>query len=90
MYPVHPQHDEIDGVKVFKSIADLPSAIDTVTVYLNATTSEQLVDDLVRLKPRRVILNPGTESPVLERQLNAVGIMVENACTLVLLQTGQY
>jgi hypothetical protein len=45
---------------------------------------------LKTIKPRRVIFNPGTENPRLARSLRADGIEVEEACTLVLLQTGQF
>jgi hypothetical protein len=45
---------------------------------------------ILSLKPQRVIFNPGTENPQWEAQLNDYGITTEEACTLVLLQTGQY
>lgn len=88
--PVHPLHEEIEGLPAAASIDQLPRDIDTVTVYLNAATSQDMGDALIQLAPRRVILNPGAESPKLESQLVEAGIAVEHACTLVLLQTGQY
>ena len=88
--PVHPVHREIEGVPVVHRLADIHEPIDTVTVYLNSETSLPLSDELIRIKPRRVIFNPGAESPKLQEQLEGAGISVENACTLVLLQTGQY
>ena len=39
---------------------------------------------------RRVIFNPGTENGELEAALRAAGIESEEACTLVLLRTGQF
>jgi predicted CoA-binding protein len=64
--------------------------IDTVTLYVGPANQEGLIDYLQALAPRRVIFNPGTEHPDLERELEKVGIQTEEACTLVLLHTGQF
>jgi len=64
--------------------------IDTVTLYVGPANQEGLFDYLKALAPRRIIFNPGTENPDLERALEKVGIQTEEACTLVLLHTGQF
>jgi hypothetical protein len=64
--------------------------IDTVTLYVGPANQDGLYDYLKSLAPRRVIFNPGTESPELERELEKAGILTEEACTLVLLHTGQF
>lgn len=64
--------------------------IDTVTLYVGPANQEGLLEYLISLSPRRVIFNPGTESPGLERELEKAGIQTEEACTLVLLHTGQF
>jgi len=64
--------------------------IDTVTMYLNRENQRPWEDLLLKLHPRRIIFNPGAENPDLERRSEKAGIMTMNACTLVLLSTGQY
>ncbi len=64
--------------------------IHTVTLYIGAKHQAEYVDNLLQLKPQRVIFNPGTENPALYDLLKNNGIEVEVACTLVLLGTGQY
>jgi uncharacterized protein len=64
--------------------------IDTVTIYLNPKNQEGYVNYLLGLKPRRVIFNPGAENHSLKRKLESEGVEVLNACTLVMLSTGQY
>ena len=64
--------------------------MDTLTVYVGPRHIGPLIDDIVVAGPRRVILNPGTESPELERVLERHGIPYLEACTLVLLATGQF
>ncbi len=91
--PVHPREKEVLGKKVYPTLGDLAQTgqkIDTVTVYVNAAISEKFTQDFLKLKPRRVIINPGAESPRLEAELKNSGIEVQHACTLVLLRTNQY
>jgi uncharacterized protein len=64
--------------------------IDTVTLYLNPLHQEPYYDYILSLKPRRIIFNPGTENPELEMLASEAGIECMEACTLVMLSTGQY
>lgn len=66
------------------------SDIDTVTLYLGPSRQREVEDYIIGLCPRRVIFNPGTENPPFEQRLRDSGILVEEACTLVLLSTGAY
>ena len=64
--------------------------LDTVTLYLNPQRQKDYYDYILGLKPKRVIFNPGTENPEFYTLLEAEGIEVEVACTLVLLSIKQY
>ncbi len=64
--------------------------VDTVTMYVNSSLQEQYYNDIIALKPRRVIFNPGTENPSFTKLLNQNNIETENACTLVLLSMNVY
>lgn len=64
--------------------------IDTVTLYVNPQRQSEYFDYVADLKPRRVIFNPGTENPEFQRFLTEKGIEPIEACTLVMLSTGQY
>jgi predicted CoA-binding protein len=88
--PVHPKLTQIEGVPVIADLSAISGPVDTVTMYVGPAISAGLGDKLAALKPRRVIFNPGTENAVLEQQLSAAGIICEEACTLVLLNTGQF
>lgn len=77
---------EILDIRTFPPIQD----VDTVTLYIGASQQSGLYDYVLTLKPRRVIFNPGAENPEFMRALEDAGIQTEEACTLVLLRTGQY
>ena len=64
--------------------------VDTVTLYLNPTHQKAYYDYILSLHPKRIIFNPGTENEELERMAEERGIRAQEACTLVLLSTGQY
>lgn len=64
--------------------------IHTITLYIGAARQPEYYGDLLKLNPKRVIFNPGTENPELYKILRDNDIGVEVACTLVLLATKQY
>jgi len=64
--------------------------IDTVTLYLNPKRQVEFYAYILSLKPRRVIFNPGTENDEFASLLKNNQIIVEVACTLVLLSIGQF
>ncbi len=64
--------------------------IDTVTLYLNPMHQKQYYDYILSLKPRRIVFNPGAENDELSNLANKNGITSIEACTLVMLSTGQY
>ncbi len=64
--------------------------IDTVTLYLNPAHQKGYYDYILSLHPGRIIFNPGTENDELAELASLKGIKTMNACTLVMLSTGQY
>lgn len=66
------------------------SDVHTVTMYVAPEHQPALYDYILGLRPRRIIFNPGTENPELEQMARQQGIEVEEACTLVMLRTGQF
>jgi uncharacterized protein len=90
VFPIHPLLKEILDLKVFKNLQDLPENPDTISIYLNAKVLEGQIENIINVKPKRVIFNPGTEFPSGMERLKAEGIDVVVGCTLVMLKTGQF
>ncbi|MDD5698815.1 MAG: CoA-binding protein [Victivallaceae bacterium] len=88
--PVNPAGGIICELPVAKRLDEIKIPVDTLSIYVNAQLSSSLNAAILRLKPERVIFNPGTENPELEKALTDAGIRVIHACTLVLLETGQF
>ena len=79
----------VGDVPIVKSIpADI--SVDTVTVYLNADNQKVWENQVLALRPKRIIFNPGAENAGFARQAQEEGIETLEACTLVMLGTGQF
>ena len=87
---VNPFKDSIDDHKCFKTVTDIGEKINTVTLYVNPSRFRDHVDEVIKVQPGRVIMNPGTEDDEMETRLKEAGISVLRACTLVLLSQGRY
>jgi len=90
VFLVHPTLHGIEGMPVYSSLEQVPGPIDTVTMYVSKANSDAMWDDFLEMKPKRVIFNPGAENPELAHLLTGAGVKPIEACTLVLLKTGQF
>ena len=88
--PVSAREQAIDGDAAVPELGAITAAVDTVTVYVRPAVSSAQREQLLALRPKRVIFNPGTENPELEVALRSAGIATQDACTLVLLRTGKF
>lgn len=88
--PVNPALETIEGIPVAKSLADIAEPVDTLTLYVGPQRIAPLAKEILRLAPKRVIFNPGTESTDLAAALDQANIPHLKDCTLVMLQTGQF
>jgi uncharacterized protein len=64
--------------------------INTITLYLNPLHQQEYYNYILSLKPERIIFNPGSENEELAELAKKNNIRTMEACTLVLLSTGQY
>lgn len=79
----------IDDVPVLAAVPE-GAVVDTVTLYLSPRNQLVWQDEILDLRPRRVIFNPGAEDVVFAQRLAGAGIEVVEGCTLVMLSTGGY
>lgn len=83
------------GAVLGKQILDLRTLpdienVDTITLYINPYHQKEWYDYFLGLQPKRIIFNPGTENSELYSIANDRDIECVNACTLVMLSTGQF
>lgn len=90
VFPIHPILKDIDGCPVHSSLTYLTGAVDTITVYISPEKSTKAANEILGSRAKRVIFNPGAENPELASQLARNGFETLEACTLVLLRSGQF
>lgn len=88
--PVAPAVEKILDKKVCATPAEVTGQIDTVTMYVGPARQGDMLDDIIKLDPKRIIFNPGTENPTEYHRFTAASIEVIEACTLVMLRTRQF
>jgi predicted CoA-binding protein len=79
----------VADIPVLSETEPIPD-LDTVTLYLNPGNQKNYYNYILEQHPKRVIFNPGAENLEFEKILEEKGIQTVEACTLVLLSTGQY
>lgn len=92
------KHDVVALAKRKGQVLDVPiltkfpldEEVDTVTLYLGPQHQSEYYSPIIKLNPKRVIFNPGTENSEFVNLLKEKGIEAEQACTLVLLSIGNY
>lgn len=79
----------IEGNPIRTGLPEI-KGVDTVTMYVGARNQPGYYAYITKLKPKRVIFNPGAENPTFARQLRDADIEPIDACTLVMLSIGAY
>ena len=81
--PINPHETEVEGLRTYASVLDVPGPIDMATVYVQPGTIFGLFDEFERKKIPEIWLNPGADDdPVVERA-RALGLNVVIACSII-------
>jgi predicted CoA-binding protein len=83
VYPVNPGADEVEGLKAYPSVRDLPETPDQATFYVPPEVGLKVIEDVAAAGIRRVWFNPGSESPELLRRAAELGLETVVACSIL-------
>lgn len=83
VYPVNPNESEIEGLLAFKSISDVPTRPQMVSVYLPPPVLLGVLSDIAKKGCDELWLNPGTESDEVLAEADRLGLNVIQACSIV-------
>src|SRR5687768_5507703 len=76
VYPVNPTTDEIDGDRVYATVADLPETPEVVVAVIPPPRTERLVPQLIERGVKHLWLQPGAESAAAVEAAEAAGLAV--------------
>ena len=88
--PINPHEKEVEGLKAYKSVLDVPGTIDMASFYVPPEVGEQVIKEVARKGIAEVWLNPGAESDRLIEQAQALHIEPIIACSIVAIGQDPY
>lgn len=84
VYPINPKADEIETLKAYPSLADIPAGkLDRVSVYLPPQVGLTMVEAMRAANPSEVWFNPGSENSELLAKARDAGLNVIADCSIV-------
>ena len=88
--PINPHEKEVEGLKAYKSVLDVPGNIDMASFYVPPEVGEQVIDEVAKKGIAEVWLNPGAESDRLIHRAQALHIKPIIACSIVAMGQDPY
>jgi predicted CoA-binding protein len=88
--PINPHEREIEGLKTYASVLDVPGPIDMASLYVPPAIGEQVIDEIARKQIAEVWLNPGAESDALIARARSLSIRPIVACSIVAIGQNPY
>jgi predicted CoA-binding protein len=84
VYPVNPKGGEIEGLKAYRSLAEIPPGkLDRISVYLPPAIGLQMLPEITARGCDELWLNPGSDSEEVVEQARALGLNVIQACGII-------
>ena len=88
--PINPHELEVEGLKAYASVLDVPGPVDMASLYVPPEIGEQLIGEIARKGIGEVWLNPGAESDELIARARALQIQPIVACSIVAIGENPY
>ena len=84
VYPVNPRGGEVEGLKVFSSLAEVPAAhLNRVSVYLSPAVTMLVLEEIAAKGCDELWLNPGSENAEVVRKAESLGLNPIRGCSII-------
>ena len=81
--PVNPNEAEVEGLRTYPSVVDVPGTIDMATVYVQPDVVMTLLDGFEKKGIGEIWVNPGAESDELMAEASRRKLNMIYACSIV-------
>jgi len=81
--PINPTETEVEGHAAYKSVLDVPGAIDLATIYVPGAVGVRVMDDLAKKGIREVWLNPGADDRAVVDKARSLGLNTVVHCSII-------
>ncbi len=83
VWPVNPNELEVEGLKTYATIKDVPERPEKITVYVPPQRLIKLLPDIAARGCNELYLNPGTESDAVLAECERLGLNAIQACSII-------
>lgn len=83
VFPVNLKEETIEGLKVFKTVGEVPVRPQKISVYLPPSVLLNMLPGIAAKGCDEFWLNPGTESDAVLAECERLGLNVIQACSIV-------
>lgn len=90
VYPVNPTESEIEGLKAYPSVKDIPAQLDTVTIYVRPAVLVKLLPEIAEKGCKDLWLNPGTVSDTVLAEVKRLGLHALQGCSILAIGQSPY
>jgi uncharacterized protein len=87
---INPNETEVEGLRTYASVLDVPGPIDMATFYVPPDVGEKVIDEVAKKGISEVWLNPGAESDALVERARALNIRPIQACSIMAIGEDPY
>ena len=81
VYPVNPKEEIIEGLRCYKSVAEIPVALDRISLYLPPAVGVKVLDEIAKKGCQELWVNPGADSPELIQRAQILSLNPTVACS---------
>ena len=81
--PINPNESEVEGIRAYPSVLDVPEPIDMATVYVQPDVCLALLPEFEQKGIPEIWINPGAESDELLTEARRRKLNVIAACSIV-------
>lgn len=81
--PINPNEREVEGLRTYASVLDVPGEIDMATVYVPPHIGVGIMEQLARKGVPEIWLNPGADGDDVVARARALGLKTVQACSIM-------
>ena len=81
--PINPNEAQVEGLKTYRSVLDVPGRIDMATFYVPPDVGQKVMAEVAQKHIPEVWLNPGADDPEVVERARALGIKPIVACSII-------
>jgi len=88
VYPVNPKEAQIENIPCYKTVADLPNDVQSLSIITKPEITEQVVAQALQKNIKNIWMQPGAESQKAIKfcEDNGMNVIADGSCALVVLK----